>query len=295
MRIRKAFLWSMIVSLAASAVMGIVAIIFDSFGNVSERVLATALLVSAFSMTSLAAAIVLDRRRMVAVSWTGIACSMLALGVWIIIVWFERSLNEWEEFTFKTGGTFTIAAVWCPHVGLLRLLRLDRPVHGWVRRATWISASLLALTIAAVIWTEEFEEWTGKTIAVLAILAGSGTAMTPVLAIIERVRRKDSAESIERRVSIDLHCPRCGIGQRIKAGGAKCAACGLRIAIDIEEPRCACGYLLYQLQGDACPECGRPIEGPGRWITPPPPPDPDPPTDSSPPPAPAPAASGEEA
>jgi len=273
MRIRKAFLWSMIVSLAASAVLGILAIIFDTFGATSERILATALLVSAFSITSLAAAIVLDRHRMRAVSWAGIACSMVALAVWVIVVWFERSLNEWEDFIFKSGGTFTIAAIWCPHTGLLRLLRLDRPVHRWVRLATWVSASLLAFTIAAIMWTEEFEEWTGKTMAVLAILSGSGTAMTPVLAIIERVRRKDSAESIERRVTIDLHCPRCGVGQRIKAGGAKCASCGLRIDIHVEEPRCACGYLLYQLQGNTCPECGRAIEGHGRWVTPPPPAD----------------------
>jgi rRNA maturation protein Nop10 len=35
--------------------------------------------------------------------------------------------------------------------------------------------------------------------------------------------------------------------------------------VEVEEPRCACGYLLYQLAGDTCPECGRAVAAEDRW------------------------------
>ena len=74
-----------------------------------------------------------------------------------------------------------------------------------------------------------------------------------------------SADTIEKRIEVDLTCPRCGVEQPIRTGSAKCTGCGLRIRIDVEEPRCECGYLLYQLEGDVCPECGRSIEDQDRW------------------------------
>ncbi len=48
--------------------------------------------------------------------------------------------------------------------------------------------------------------------------------------------------------------------QTIELGGSACKACGLRIEVRAEEPRCRqCGYLLYRLTSDTCPECGTPI------------------------------------
>ena len=35
--------------------------------------------------------------------------------------------------------------------------------------------------------------------------------------------------------------------------------------IEIEEPRCACGYLLYRLEGDSCPECGAMVTAGVSW------------------------------
>ena len=269
MRMRKTFLWSMIASLAIAAALGVIAIIFDSYRSTSEKILVTSLLVSAFSLTALAAAIVLDRHRHRAISWFGISASLLALFVWNFMIWLEpwRWTDKYDidELLAKIGTTFTIVAIWSPHVGLLAMLRLDRAAYHGVRRATWGMISMLALMILYVAWMEEFEDWSGRTIGVLAILAACGTVVTPVLAIVERVTRRDSADTIEKRIEVDLTCPRCGVEQPIRTGSAKCTGCGLRIRIDVEEPRCECGYLLYQLEGDVCPECGRSIEDQDRW------------------------------
>jgi primosomal protein N' len=50
------------------------------------------------------------------------------------------------------------------------------------------------------------------------------------------------------------------------SGLAHCRDCGTALLIEVEEPRCECGYLLYRLEGETCPECGREIPVAERWV-----------------------------
>lgn len=63
-------------------------------------------------------------------------------------------------------------------------------------------------------------------------------------------------------LDINLVCPRCRKRQKLPLGDSRCRYCDLRIHVRVEEPRCTqCGYLLYKLTSDACPECGAAIQG----------------------------------
>ena len=46
---------------------------------------------------------------------------------------------------------------------------------------------------------------------------------------------------------------------KMTTGLSRCRECGLALTIEVEEPRCVCGYLLYNLAGTSCPECGREV------------------------------------
>ena len=60
--------------------------------------------------------------------------------------------------------------------------------------------------------------------------------------------------------SLDIVCPRCRTAQSLPFGDSTCKSCDLQIFIKVTEPRCAaCGYLLYKLTGNKCPECGAPL------------------------------------
>lgn len=270
MRLRRVFLWTMIVSLSLAAALGIVAILFPGFGRTQERILATALLVGGFSLPALASSIVLAKRRLVMVMWAGILSTLAAMALWLSLVWMEPWLyanNDWAEFIIRAGTPFTVMSILASHVGLLALLRLDRSPFRAVRTLTVACAVLLGLFVVGVVWFEDIDEWSGKTIGVLSILTACGTIVTPVLGLIEHLQRRGSRESIPSSVKIDLTCPRCRTSQTLPAGSARCVQCGLRIDIDVEEPRCECGYLLYQLKGDKCPECGRMIVDAAAWRT----------------------------
>jgi hypothetical protein len=192
-----------------------------------------------------------------------------ALAIWLALIWLVPWVWYGDYRTAESisivGGTFTTISLWAAHHGLMSLPRLDRQAYRMARHATQGLAGLLGFVIIAVIWTETYEDWTAKLIGVLAILAACGTVVTPVLAFIEHRARRGEPETVARRVEIDLVCPRCGSSQRLRAGPSRCSECNLRIAIDVEEPRCTCGYLLYKLESDRCPECGNAVPDDQRW------------------------------
>ena len=89
---------------------------------------------------------------------------------------------------------------------------------------------------------------------------------TPLL-IMHASRRKVRKESIPSNLAVSLTCPRCAAEQTLPLGLTACRACRFALMIEVDEPRCECGYLLYRLSGMTCPECGRVIPDAQRWGT----------------------------
>ncbi|MFK7962214.1 MAG: hypothetical protein AB8G96_17010 [Phycisphaerales bacterium] len=261
MRLRTAFLWTLIVSLAQAALLGIVVVILPDFIRSDDEILVTALLLGLHSLPSLACSIVVSRHRIRWAMWIGIVCSPVAWALWLPLIWGNpgrwRGGFDWDEILLKTGFSLTFLSVWAAHLGMLSLLRLDRP---WFRRARvatlGVAAVLLAISIPAI-WWEFDDELLIRFVAVLGILGGCGTIVTPILALLDSFRRRTGRESIDRDLRVKLVCPRCGADDSLRVGASQCGTCGLRIEVNVEEPRCACGYLLFRLTGDRCPECGR--------------------------------------
>ena len=96
-------------------------------------------------------------------------------------------------------------------------------------------------------------------IGVLGLWSVVGTVVVPITAVSQADRTTPPAESVDRRLSVHLDCPRCGLRQRVAGGPSRCRGCRAGLLLEVEEPRCVCGYLLYRLEGRSCPECGEPV------------------------------------
>ena len=120
---------------------------------------------------------------------------------------------------------------------------------------TAIAAVLITLTWTT--WWEPYDRLVIVAMSIWSLATLAGMIAVPS-AVRARARRRPAAtESIPDRVVLEMTCPRCGAAQQHAQGLARCVKCRLRVVIDVEEPRCACGYLLFRLEGDLCPECGR--------------------------------------
>lgn len=265
MKLYQAFLWMMIASLTLAAALGVWALLIPRTGWVQEYVLISSLLVGAFSLPAFGCAIVLHRRRDRPIMWLGIAAAAGALAVWLAAIWTQRMPWWIPDDVWRIGGSLTTLTLWAAHFGLLRLAKLSQPWARMVSTATLALGGLLALTIIIAMWAEPIAEEFWRLLAVLSILAVCGTIVTPILTLIELIATRGMRESLPSSMKIALTCPRCGSSEQVAAGAGRCAGCGLRIAIDIEEPRCTCGYLLHKLVGEQCPECGRTIPDADRW------------------------------
>lgn len=280
MKLRTTFLWAMIISLSAAALIGIVALLVKDLGPTAEILMSTALF-SAFSLVALCCAIVIEKKRFVPVMWAGIGAGFVATLIWLFLVWFNQSLESgWLDRAARTGGVLSLLAGWAAYCGLVSLPRLRGRVGRSVQWGTigiWTFLTLLAIVaICFEDWFNDFilwlmpEDFAARLLGVLLILGSCGTVLTPILWRVQSLRAVASRESVPIELRMRIVCPRCRSDQELMTGRSRCANCGLRIRITVEEPRCACGYLLYRLEGDNCPECGRLVPEADRWAGQPP-------------------------
>jgi hypothetical protein len=194
------------------------------------------------------------RVRWLGTAKTALAWCMACVGIW----WPQVGLGG--EFGKHMAAVGSVGFV-IGYASLALLVPL-KPGQLWLR---WVAiASTLATAVAfdLAIYTEH--DPVARLGGAAAIIAGCATLGLMLMA---RLNRGVQAESLPHEFSrVALTCPRCQRSQSMPLGDSACQACGLRISVRVEEPRCAkCGYLLYQVEGNACPECGSAIaDFPGR-------------------------------
>lgn len=269
MMLRTAFLWTTIVSLGLAAGLGIMALLFPSTPWLDGRIIGTTLLVGLFSLPALACTFVLSQRRAPALMWVGVIASLVALIGWLVVVWFE-GVVLWQQLeqVIRWNVVPTTLAVACAHGGLLSILPIVNPVFRVVRSATIVLACAVAAILIGASVLNAFDDASEiffLSLSVLSILLVFGTLATPILSMIEMFAGK-TRETLPSRLRLSLTCPRCRSVQELAPGTSHCATCRLKFFIEVQEPRCACGYLLYHLASETCPECGRAVNAEDRWL-----------------------------
>ena len=177
------------------------------------------------------------------------AAAVVAACILLVEIWLGRG----DEYVFSL---FVSGCVYVAWANLLLCLPV-KPAHRWLRLAT-LAAGAATVMLTELIVFDFKSEVVQRLDAATAILAGCGTLGLGVLAMLSRPVDFESLPG--EFLKITVVCPACRKKQAIELGGASCKDCGLRIEVRTAEPRCAeCGYLLYRLTSDNCPECGTPI------------------------------------
>lgn len=178
MNLRRTFLYTLIASVAVSAVIGIGVILLGNFGNVEVRILMTTLTITATSILGLACGAYYETGRGHALPLAGIALALVAAVMTFLIIW--DVLDEYENY-IRATGTVALAAIACAHLSLLSLARLDKR-FAWSRIAAFVFVWLLSALLAYLIWFEPDanSDLFARTIGVLSILVASVTVVTPV-------------------------------------------------------------------------------------------------------------------
>jgi len=127
------------------------------------------------------------------------------------------------------------------------------------------TTALLTLFFAAELFDLDLIPRTmGELIGISAIsgvvLSIVGTIGVAAAILLQTGMTRAPADTLASNVRLSFNCPRCRTPQSLRPGHVRCESCRARFFIDIEEPRCDCGYVLFNLTRNACPECGRAIQ-----------------------------------
>jgi hypothetical protein len=189
--------------------------------------------------------------------WGGVLASIVACVLWTGEVWIGSG-SDIGLVIFC--GALSLAAI-LAYTNLALLCPLKEG-QTWLRTGTIGALAVAAVLIDLFVINEEVFHSMFLDGSLLARGAGAASIVsacgTLALLVLARLNRNIDYESFSTApVQITVICPRCRKKHTLPLGQTACPTCELRIHTRIEEPRCPnCGYLLYGLKSDRCPECG---------------------------------------
>ena len=257
---------------AVSALLGLLVIM-----NVvtDTRFLTTSAIIAVGCMATFVCALVADHGRFARWMRSATVIGWLGVLVWLFLVWFEAALgSKGMEITARIAGALSLYAVWSIFSAVTLAPRGGGTITALIRwsvfvLAAWWSAvgefGLVEPDIAEMVVNAIGEQWFFRIVAASAVVIGAGTLAQPVMIRIAGAAPQESAIR-GRRAKVALGCPRCGTQCELETNtDAKCAACQLAIRVEVDEPRCVCGYLMFGLETSTCPECGAAIPENLHW------------------------------
>ncbi len=257
---------------AVSALLGLLVIM-----NVvtDTRFLTTSATIAVGCMATFVCALVADHGRFARWMRSATVIGWLGVLVWLFMVWFDAALgSKGMEITARIAGALSLYAVWSIFSAVTLAPRGGGTITAIVRwsvfvLAAWWSAfgefALAEPDIAEMVAKVLGEQWFGRIVGASAVVIGAGTLAQPVLIRIAGAAPQEGAIR-GRRAKVALGCLRCGSRCELETNtDAKCTACQLAIRVEVDEPRCACGYLLFGLETATCPECGAAVPESLHW------------------------------
>lgn len=252
---RRALFICFITSIGACALIAIFVLLVGERGALAEQILATTAAVGGSSLTMLAAFLGWTRPGWRWTSAAGALAATSALSLSLLLIW---TSFEFSRQAGNLAASSWFLAVAFGHVGLLSTARLRKGAE-WCRILTALAAVTLAGFASICVVLLDHSNDLERMLGILAILSVTGTLAVFALHFMTGAPAASAAVTTAAQ-EIRLNCPRCGRSQTVPLGRSSCAGCRLKLRVEIDEEHCAtCGYPLYQLESNVCPECGTPI------------------------------------
>lgn len=264
---KQTLLWVFLGLVGLAMLAAIIAILLPD-RYVSDELMGTITIVGLYSLGGMIiVAISREMRWTTRIAFTSMAISMF---VFIFLIWFERHLRgDTEEHFFKLGSIALVTGFLFTHRLLIAPIRMHVSWGIVCKRAALISSAVSASIIIFGVLNEGFFSWDDAVVRLLGVglvFAAGASIGTGAIAIFGPKPGDDEPGLLDESIDVTLTCPRCAKSLSLRSNrDQRCDGCRLKLHVRVEEPRCACGYLLYQLDADTCPECGRTINPDDRW------------------------------
>ena len=264
---RQIVLWIFLGCIGVAMVAGAFAILFP--GAVEDEVLGTIFTVGAYSFGGLIVVAVGGRMRLTS-RVCGVA-SGVSLATFLVLIWFDNMINyPATDWIVKIALSFLVIGLVSGHRLVIWPLKSSVLMGKLLRWGALISAMIIGIAFVFFLMTEQYlywwDDWVVKVLGLLSLVAAGTSIGSGAFAIFGPKPEDNDPGLIGAAIQVSMTCPRCGVIVEAQSNReSRCSGCRLKIRVEVEEPRCSCGYLLYQLEADTCPECGKAIAADDRW------------------------------
>lgn len=203
------------------------------------------------------------------IRWAGFVFAMLGLGYSIVSIFSKSSFFVDDRLHQVLICMFSSGAALCGYVNTV----IQTNMVGWQRAVRGVAIGLAALATCALNYlvavgefNKAFGDYLPFTVCLCFVLLAF-TLSVLVLHRINAVKTPAPVDPVEASIvfTIRMECPRCTRQINAKPSEGKCDGCGLEFNVTFEPPRCRkCNYILQGQAHKACPECGEPVQLPGR-------------------------------
>lgn len=261
---KKHILWTFLSFVAVAMLTGIAAVLLPS-GWVRDEVMITIFIVGCYSLGGLIVVVLggvkadAGRRQ----RWTlrmSTGPLFLSMGLFITGLWVGW---RWDDYFLKPGAVLLTFGLVFVHRLVVCPLRCDLIAFKISKMTALITGAITGIIICLAFITDGFghyDELMFRALAVTAIVTAGSTVAAGALAFFAPKPGDDEQGTLAASIEIPIDCPRCQSNiTALSNKESRCPTCKLHVRIEIKEPRCTCGYLLYQLESNTCPECGKSI------------------------------------
>ncbi len=172
---KKPFLYSLVISVVLSALLGILAILSGSWGWFEIRILLTTVTISGASICGLACGAYLGAGKGRTLPSAGIILALLGAAMVIAGMWVEIGPEEY----WKTAASMAVFAVACGHLALLSMARLAEGFRWSLKLAHGVILGVAALIVLAI-WSGFKDLGMFRLLGVAAIIDAAITIVIPI-------------------------------------------------------------------------------------------------------------------
>ncbi|MBC7910883.1 MAG: hypothetical protein H7Y30_10315 [Pyrinomonadaceae bacterium] len=231
---KKIAFWFLIASVVLSALLGILAILSDSFGWLEVRIVLTTVTISLASICALADAALWESKRGKALAAVGLALSLLAALMLIVAIWYEPSI-EHKRF-WRLTVHLVVLAVSTAHVCLLSLAKL-KARYAWARVTAYVVIYSLAFLIILMFEFSIDSRAMFQAVGINSILVAAVSIIIPVLHRLSKADLKEESDKVSagegEQTWRQVICPKCGVEQFKALGEITCQDCQCKFIVKI--------------------------------------------------------------
>lgn len=269
--LRRFFVGVLVAALVSGCVCVVIAVLIEGFNDqdITMRLVVTPTIVLFCGCIGLMGAMIHQTGRLVGYIRVMLGLLLLTGSFWIVVTWSSTlQSSSHADIYFKIGSSLTMVVVGMMFIAHLLIVETGYTFVHLAARAIVVSIGGTVLVGFSLLWTEwwyPYGGYVGMITTTWMLLTVIGAFVVPMVARSLANPRRQAAESIATKVVLEFCCPQCDAEQQLPTGLVRCDACGFALLIEIQEPRCECGYQLYRLESDQCPECGRAVAEADRW------------------------------